>query len=172
MHSASAVDIYRAQRKHINYSIWPMRISRYDLRRRYSNSLVIDAGSRFTLRACSQATKDKWICSQQAITILPRGTGATGAAGATAPIAQTVREQHGDNRLPFLPELHFEICALFTGVGIYNYFKAMFKQSLLNFLPVAAVKLMLNQAIYVRLLILFCTVSTVQRIKEFHTVKF
>jgi hypothetical protein len=61
------------------------------------------------------------------------GTGATGAAGATAPIAQTVREQHGDNRLPFLPELHFEICALFTGVGIYNYFKAMFKQSLLNF---------------------------------------
>jgi hypothetical protein len=56
MHSASAVDIYRAQRKHINYSIWPMRISRHDLRRRYSNSLVIDAGSQFTLRACSQAT--------------------------------------------------------------------------------------------------------------------
>jgi hypothetical protein len=55
MHSASAVDIYRAQRKHINYSIWPMRISRRDLRRRYSNSLVIDAGSHFTLRACSQA---------------------------------------------------------------------------------------------------------------------
>jgi hypothetical protein len=51
MHSASAVDIYRAQRKHINYSIWPMRISRHDLRRRYSNSLVIDAGSHFTLRA-------------------------------------------------------------------------------------------------------------------------
>ena len=47
MHSASAVDIYRAQRKHINYSIWPMRISRHDLRRRYSNSLVIDAGSQF-----------------------------------------------------------------------------------------------------------------------------
>jgi hypothetical protein len=23
MHSASAVDIYRAQRKHVNYSIWP-----------------------------------------------------------------------------------------------------------------------------------------------------
>jgi hypothetical protein len=43
--SGSAVDIYRAQRKHINYSIWPMRISRHDLRRRYSNSLVIDAGS-------------------------------------------------------------------------------------------------------------------------------
>jgi hypothetical protein len=55
MHSASAVDIYRAQRKHINYSIWPMRISRHDLRRRYSNSLVIDAGSQFSLRACSQA---------------------------------------------------------------------------------------------------------------------
>jgi hypothetical protein len=55
MHSASAVDIYRAQRKHINYSIWPIRISRHDLRRRYSNSLVIDAGSLFTLRACSQA---------------------------------------------------------------------------------------------------------------------
>jgi hypothetical protein len=59
MHSASAVDIYRAQRKHINYSIWPMRISRHDLRRRYSNSLVIDAGSQFTLRACSQAIYDK-----------------------------------------------------------------------------------------------------------------
>jgi hypothetical protein len=58
MHSASAVDIYRAQRKHINYSIWPMRISRHDLRRRYSNSLVIDAGSEFTLRACSQARKN------------------------------------------------------------------------------------------------------------------
>jgi hypothetical protein len=55
MHSASAVDIYRAQRKHINYSIWPMRILRHDLRRRYSNSLVIDAGSQFSLRACSQA---------------------------------------------------------------------------------------------------------------------
>jgi hypothetical protein len=55
MHSASAVCIYRAQRKHINYSIWPMRISRHDLRRRYSNSLVIDAGSQFNLRACSQA---------------------------------------------------------------------------------------------------------------------
>jgi hypothetical protein len=55
MHSASAVDIYRAQRKHINYSIWPMRISRHDLRRRYSNLLVIDAGSQFSLRACSQA---------------------------------------------------------------------------------------------------------------------
>jgi hypothetical protein len=53
MHSASAVDIYRAQRKHINYSIWPMRISRHDLRRRYSNLLVIDAGSQFSLRACS-----------------------------------------------------------------------------------------------------------------------
>jgi hypothetical protein len=33
-----------------------MRISRHDLRRRYSNSLVIDAGSQFNLRACSQAT--------------------------------------------------------------------------------------------------------------------
>jgi hypothetical protein len=55
-HSASAVDIYRAQRKHINYSIWPMGISRHDLRHRYSNSLVIDAGSHFTLRACSQAS--------------------------------------------------------------------------------------------------------------------
>jgi hypothetical protein len=54
MHSASAVDIYRGQRKHINYSILPMRISRHDLRRRYSNSLVIDAGSQFSLRACSR----------------------------------------------------------------------------------------------------------------------
>jgi hypothetical protein len=62
MHSASAVDIYRAQRKHINYSIWPMRISRHDLRRRYSNSFVIDAGSQFGLRACSQASTyiDQW----------------------------------------------------------------------------------------------------------------
>jgi hypothetical protein len=34
-----------------------MRISRHDLRRSYSNSLVIDAGSHFTLRACSQANK-------------------------------------------------------------------------------------------------------------------
>jgi hypothetical protein len=34
-----------------------MRISRHDLRRRYSNSLVIDAGSQFSLRACSQANK-------------------------------------------------------------------------------------------------------------------
>jgi hypothetical protein len=45
------------QRKHINYSIWPIRISRHDLRRRYSNSLVIDAGSQFSLRACSQASR-------------------------------------------------------------------------------------------------------------------
>jgi hypothetical protein len=35
-----------------------MRISRHDLRRRYSNSLVIDAGSQFTLRACSQASNE------------------------------------------------------------------------------------------------------------------
>jgi hypothetical protein len=40
----------------------------------------------------------------------------------TAPVTQTVRGQHGGNRLPFLPELHFEICTLFTGIGIYNYF--------------------------------------------------
>ena len=45
-----------------------------------------------------------------------------GAAGATAPVAQTVRGQHEGNRLPFLPELHFEIRALFTGIVIYNYF--------------------------------------------------
>jgi hypothetical protein len=68
MHNASAVDIYRAQRKHINYSIWPMRISRHDLRRRYSNSLVIDTGSQFSLRACSQATVSpaSWTYSQPA----------------------------------------------------------------------------------------------------------
>ena len=93
---------------------------------------------------------------------LDRGARATGAAGATPPVAQTVwrqhggstgaargqhggstgeargqhggstaaarrqhggaRGQHGGNRLPFLPEPHFEICALFTGIGIYNYF--------------------------------------------------
>jgi hypothetical protein len=51
-----------------------------------------------------------------------RGAGATGAAGAPAPVAQTVLGQHGGNRLPFLPELHFEIRALFTGIVIYNYF--------------------------------------------------
>jgi hypothetical protein len=45
-------------------------------------------------------------------------SGAPGAAGATAPVAQTLRGQHGGNRLPFLPELHLEICALFTGIGI------------------------------------------------------
>jgi hypothetical protein len=33
-----------------------MRISRHDLRRGYANSLVIDAGSHFTLRVCLQAT--------------------------------------------------------------------------------------------------------------------
>ena len=51
-----------------------------------------------------------------------RGAGATGAAGATSPIAQTVRGQHGGNRLLFLLELHFEIRTLFTGIGNYNYF--------------------------------------------------
>jgi hypothetical protein len=55
MHSDSAVDIYRAQRKHINYSIWPMRISRPDSTRRYPKWYAISAGSQFTLRACSQA---------------------------------------------------------------------------------------------------------------------
>jgi hypothetical protein len=53
------------------------------------------------------------------MTNVSRGAGATGA---TAPIARTVRGQHGGNRLPFLPELHFEIRALFTGIGSYNYF--------------------------------------------------
>jgi hypothetical protein len=39
-----------------------MRISRHDLRRRYSNPLVIDAGSHFTLRTCSQAkSRVDWI---------------------------------------------------------------------------------------------------------------
>jgi hypothetical protein len=47
-----------------------------------------------------------------------RGAGATGAAGATSPVAQTLRGQHGGNRLPFLPELRLEICALFTGIGV------------------------------------------------------
>jgi hypothetical protein len=50
-----------------------------------------------------------------------RGAGATGAAGATAPVAQTVWGQHGGNMFPFLPELHFEIRALFTVIGIHNY---------------------------------------------------
>ena len=43
-----------------------------------------------------------------------------GATGATAPIAQTVRG-HAAWQF-FLPELHFEVRALFTGIGIYNYF--------------------------------------------------
>jgi hypothetical protein len=41
-----------------------------------------------------------------------------GATGATAPVAQTLWGKHRGNRLPFLPELHLEICALFTGIGI------------------------------------------------------
>ena len=40
-----------------------MRISRHDLRRRYSNSLVIDAGSQFSLRARWQATDKKFNCT-------------------------------------------------------------------------------------------------------------
>ena len=32
---------------------------------------------------------------------ITRGAGATGAAGETAPVAQTVRGQHGGNRLPY-----------------------------------------------------------------------
>ena len=51
---------------------------------------------------------------------MARGAGATGAAGAAAPVAQTVRGQHGGNRLHFLQDLQFEIRALFTGIGIYN----------------------------------------------------
>ena len=44
-----------------------MRISRHDLRCRYSNSLVIDAGSHFTLRACSQANEN--LSLQQSFTL-------------------------------------------------------------------------------------------------------
>ena len=47
------------------------------------------------------------------------GARAMGAVGATAPVAQTVRGQHGGNRQVALLT---EICALFTGIGIYNYF--------------------------------------------------
>jgi hypothetical protein len=72
--------------------------------------------------------------------VLSRGAGATGAAGATAPVAETVRGRHGGDTgatrgrhggdtgatrgrhggdtgatgYPFSPELRFEICALFT----------------------------------------------------------
>jgi hypothetical protein len=60
-----------------------------------------------------------WHFTTKYLWLEPRGAGATGAA---APIAQTVRGQHGGNMLPFLPELHFEIRSLFTGIGIYNYF--------------------------------------------------
>ena len=49
-----------------------MRISRHDLRRRYSNSLVIDAGSQFSLRACSQANSDSNCSSQNNIKFLPK----------------------------------------------------------------------------------------------------
>ena len=45
---------------------------------------------------------------------LDGGAGATGAAGAIAPVAQTVRGQTLPNQLPFLPELRFQIRALFT----------------------------------------------------------
>jgi hypothetical protein len=60
---------------------------------------------------------------------VPSGAGATGAAGATAPVAQTVRGQHGGNRLPFLPELHLEVCAL-TSQELE--FITIFKQCLSN----------------------------------------
>ena len=36
-----------------------------------------------------------------------QGSRSYGAAGAAAPVAQIVRGQHGDKRLPFLQELHF-----------------------------------------------------------------
>ena len=51
---------YRALWKNINYSIWPMRISRPDKRRRYSKLHAIRAGSHFTLSACSQ-TNALWL---------------------------------------------------------------------------------------------------------------
>ena len=41
-----------------------------------------------------------------------------GGSGGTAPVAQTLRGQHGGNRLPFFPELHHKICALFTEIRI------------------------------------------------------
>ena len=59
MHNASAVDVYRAERKHINYSIWPMRSSRHDSRRRYSKLHAISACSHFTLIACLQTNAVK-----------------------------------------------------------------------------------------------------------------
>jgi hypothetical protein len=71
-----------------------------------------------------------------------RGAGATGAAGATALVAQTVRGQHGGNRLPFLSN-----CS--------SKFVRQYSQEL-EFLT-----------IYIRLLILFCALSMVQRIKLF-----
>jgi hypothetical protein len=54
MHNASAVDVYRDERKHINYSIWPMRSSCPDSRRRCSKLHAISACSRFTSIACLQ----------------------------------------------------------------------------------------------------------------------
>jgi hypothetical protein len=51
---------YRALWKNINYSIWPMRISRPDKRRRYSKLHDIRAGSHFTSSACSQ-TNALWV---------------------------------------------------------------------------------------------------------------
>ena len=35
-----------------------------------------------------------------------RGAGATGAEGAAAPVAQTVRGQHGGSKLPFLIKIY------------------------------------------------------------------
>jgi hypothetical protein len=58
------------------------------------------------------ATVSKRICDEA------RGAGATVAAAATSPVAQTLRGQHGGNRLPFFPELHLEICALFKEIGV------------------------------------------------------
>ena len=58
-----------------------------------------------------------------------RGAGATGAAGATTPIAQTVRGQHGGNRLPF----YRNYTSKFVRDSQELEFITIFKQYLLNF---------------------------------------
>jgi hypothetical protein len=51
--------------------------------------------------------------------IFSRGAGGSGGNCPHCP--NSVGAAWG-NRLPFLPELHFEIRALFGEIGIYNYF--------------------------------------------------
>jgi hypothetical protein len=59
--------------------------------------------------------------------VVIRGAGATEAAGATAPVAQTLRGKHGGNRLPFLPE---SCTSKFVHYSQEFEFRTIFKQCL------------------------------------------